>query len=204
MFERCLNIRYTHIENAGDYALDYKCGTLYIYFEHSNGGEDWRNNFDFPAKPYRRMGTSIWLAHRGFLRVWKSMEEHLAEHIKDPVFKNIITVGYSHGGALATLCHEYIWYNRKDLRESISGYGFGAPRVIWGATSGLYQKRWERFTVVRNIDDAVTHLPPAALGYFHVGKMLEVGERAKYTAIDAHRSENILRELCAYENKGAN
>ncbi|MBQ8658695.1 MAG: hypothetical protein IJ506_06125, partial [Clostridia bacterium] len=53
--------------------------------------------------------------------------------------------------------------------------------------------------LVRNIDDIVTHLPPAVLGYSHVGKLLEIGKKGKYTAVEAHLSENILAELKAYE-----
>jgi hypothetical protein len=55
--------------------------------------------------------------------------------------------------------------------------------------------RWERFTVIRNIDDIVTHLPPRALGYTHVGHVLEIGEKGTYSRVDAHRPENILAEL---------
>ena len=195
LFKRCLDIKYIHVENAGDYALDYKCGTLYIYFQHSSGIEDWKNNIDFPAKPYERMGKNVWFAHRGFLKVWKSMEPHLERYVKDRRYKNIITVGYSHGAALAALCHEYVWFNRPDLRGTLEGYGFGSPRVLWGLPSLPYKYRWERFCVIRNIDDLVTHLPPAAFGYFHVGKVREVGERDKYSSIDAHRPESYIREL---------
>ena len=56
-------------------------------------------------------------------------------------------------------------------------------------------------TVVRNIDDIVTHLPPKILGFTHVGKMLEIGKRGKYSSVDAHRPENIMRELLEYEKR---
>ena len=123
------------------------------------------------------------------------MESYLAYAIGDPAIEKIVTVGYSHGAALAVLCHEYIWYHRPDLRETIEGYGFGSPRVIWGALTADLQKRWAGFTIIRNLDDLVTHLPPAFLGYVHVGKMLEIGEEGKYSPADAHREENILKEL---------
>ena len=85
--------------------------------------------------------------------------------------------------------------NRPDLRDTVAGYGFGAPRVIFGALPPQVAKRWEGFTVIRNIDDIVTHLPPASLGYRHVGELLEIGEKGKYSPTDAHRAENILAEL---------
>ena len=110
-------------------------------------------------------------------------------------------VGYSHGAALAALCHEYVWFNRPDLRDSLEGYGFGCPRVFWGVKRQVSRARWEKFLVVRNIDDVVTHLPPAALGFSHVGELLEIGQRGKYGMIAAHRPENILTELRNYENE---
>ena len=115
--------------------------------------------------------------------------------------RKIVTVGYSHGAALAVLCHEYIWFHRPDLRADAEGYGFGCPRVIWGALTVDLQARWEGFTVVRNLDDLVTHMPPVFLGYRHVGGLLEIGKIGKYSAIDAHRAENILSELIIAEKK---
>ena len=102
---------------------------------------------------------------------------------------------YSHGAALAVLCHEYVWYNRPDLRDLICGYGFGCPRVFWGFRTKKRMQRWERFTVIRNVDDIVTHVPPAIWGYSHVGSMIKIGEKGKYSPVDAHRPENIMAEL---------
>lgn len=195
LFYRCLHIPYTHTENGADYATERFGKTLYVYLEGSNGLIDWKNNLDFPATPYRRMGSTVWFAHRGFLKVWKSVEPHLSPLILDTDINRISVVGFSHGAALAVLCHEYVWYHRPDLRQTLQGYGFGCPRVIWGARSEKLRERWENFVVVRNLDDLVTHLPPALLGYYHVGTLLEIGKRGQYSRIDAHRPENILAEL---------
>lgn len=197
LFYRCTHRAYIHVENGGDYATERQGSTLYIYLECSDGMEDWKNNLDFPAKAYCRMGRAVWFAHRGFLKVWKTLEGYLEREIMDSAVQKIVTVGYSHGAALAVLCHEYIWYHRPDLRNVIRGYGFGCPRVIWGFRGSGLRERWERFLVVRNIDDLVTHVPPAILGYFHVGELLCIGEKGKYSPIDAHRPENIQAELCS-------
>jgi hypothetical protein len=199
LFSRCLAADYSHTEGGGDYAIEKSGDTLYLYFEASDGWEDWRSNIAFPAKPYQRMGKTVWLAHGGFLKVWQGILPHVAPLLADPSAARIVTVGYSHGGALAALAHEYVWYHRPDIRHTILGYGFGAPRVLWGIYTKALRERFERFTVVRNTDDAVTHLPPALLGYFHVGKMLKIGEKGKYSSTDAHRPENILRELLLRE-----
>jgi len=194
LFEKCISANYTHVENAGDYAVEKIGADLYIYLERSDGSEDWRNNLNFPRRAYERMGKTVWYAHRGFLKVWKSIEKYIADAVFDPDVKRITVVGYSHGGALAVLCHEYVYFNRPDLRKSLFGYGFGAPRVIWKPSAEIAE-RWDNFTVVRNPDDAVTYLPPEFLGYRHMGAMLNISKKGSYSPIDAHREENILKEL---------
>ena len=145
------------------------------------------------------MKKRIWFAHRGFLRVWKEIEPSLAPEIADKSIEKIVLAGYSHGGALAMLCHEYVWYHRPELRERLEGYGFGAPRVFWGIKTKALKERWTRFLVIRNLDDIITHLPPWILGYSHMGKVLKIGKRGVYTPIQAHLAENILSELEKYE-----
>ena len=201
LFSECVSIPYSAAGCCANYALRRKFNTLYIFFEKSVGAADWKSNIDFPAKPYKRMGKTVWFAHSGFLTVWREVEPMLAAAIADESVRKIIIVGYSHGAAVAVLCHEYVWFNRPDLRGSLEGYGFGCPRVFWGLRYADLMQRWERFTVVRNIDDIVTHVPPFLFGFSHVGKMLKIGKRGKYSRIDAHREENILRELEEYEER---
>ncbi len=198
LFTLCISLPYLQTGVSANYAVKRLGDTLYLFFQASDGKNDWKQNLDFPAKPYKRMGKTVWFAHRGFLRVWKEIEPKLVEDIADKRFRKIVISGYSHGAAIAVLCHEYAWYHRPDIRHTLEGYGFGCPRVLWGIKAPAVKRRWERFTVVRNIDDLVTHLPPALLGYSHVGKMLEIGKKGKYTRIQAHYPENIQTELAVY------
>lgn len=167
-----------------------------MYFEWSNGVEDWLNNFNFPAKPYRDM-ENLWFAHRGFLKVWKSIEPYVAERINDKSIKRFEVVGYSHGAAVALLCFEYVRYNRPDA-EAI-GVGFGSPRVVFGAMRRNVRKRFEGFTVVRNGKDIVTRMPPAILGFRHAGKLLKIG--CPKGLIKDHYPENYKSALWAYEGE---
>lgn len=195
LFLQCIRIKYEKVGVSANYAIKREGSTLYVFFEDSDGKIDWKNNLDFPAKAYKRMEKRIWFAHRGFLRVWKEIEPSLAPEIADKSIEKIVIAGYSHGGALAMLCHEYVWYHRPDLRGNIEGYGFGAPRVFWGIKTKALKERWAGFTVIRNFDDLVTHLPPWIFGYSHVGKMVKIGQRGRYSPIKAHYAENILKEL---------
>lgn len=199
LFSLTLHARYVTVKNDASFAFYQKDGTLYILFEQSRGATDWANNLNFPALPYRDM-PHRWMCHRGFLTVWKSAEPYIAEALRDAPAR-ITVSGYSHGGALAALCHEYIWFHHPEKRDTLAGFGFGAPRVLWRLPGTIWPKeRWRSFTVVRNLDDAVTHLPPALFGYTHVGNMLEIGRKGRYTSIDAHRPEAYKRALEEFVN----
>ncbi|MBQ8320157.1 MAG: hypothetical protein IJX81_04685 [Clostridia bacterium] len=201
LFSTCLYIPYEKVGVSANYKTVKKEGVLYLFFEDSDGKTDWKNNLDFPAKAYKRMGKTVWFAHRGFLKVWKELEPFIAPAVLDKSVSRVVIAGYSHGAALALLCHEYVWYHRPDLKNALEGYGFGCPRVLWGILSPAVRKRWEKFTVIRNLDDFVTHLPPAFLGYSHVGSLLKIGKKGKYAPIEAHYPQNISKELKEYQNK---
>ena len=215
LFRTCLDVKYTTVEDGASFAMFGERGLdgedkLYIFFEKSNGLEDWINNLDFSVREgnsarkhvdgyapavaaYKDMSTR-WYCHGGFLRVWKSIIPYIEDVVADEKFGSATVVGYSHGAALALLCHEYMWFNRPDMRGRIFGYGFGCPRVIYGNV-GRARERWQNFYVVRNIDDLVTHLPPRIMGYRQVGKLINIGRSGRYSPIDAHREENYISEL---------
>ena len=178
--KECLSAVYTQVENAGDYAVKREGNVLKLFFEWSDGKEDWKNNFDFPAKPYKHM-ENLWFCHRGFLKVWKSIEPYIAEEISNPEVNKIEIVGYSHGAAIALLCYEYCIFNRPEC--DVRGAGFGAPRVFWGFVPKSVKARFENFKVVRNGNDIVTHVPPAIFGFRHISKIVEIGESKNKGAI---------------------
>ena len=195
LFNRVLNAKYTTIpESKASFCYEKRGGILYIFFEHSNGITDWKNNFDFPAKPYRDM-ENRWYVHRGFLRVWKSAKEYLKEQICNRGVREIVIVGYSHGAALALLCHEYCVFNRPDIANNIFGFGYGCPRVVHGCLRRKICQRFKHFYVIRNCRDIVTHLPPVLFGFRHVGNIIHIGENASYGPIESHRRENYLAQL---------
>lgn len=199
LFKKVLMVAYTQLEEeTASYAFEVDGPILRIYFEWSNGETDWKNNFDFPAKPYRDM-TDKWYCHRGFLKVWKAIEPHLEGAILNPDIKYIVIAGYSHGGAIAALCHEYCKFHRSDCY--VFGYGFGAPRVVWGHLSDAVKARFYGFYVIRNKGDIVTHLPPVLFGFRHAGWMTKVGEAFRYGPIKAHYPDSYIAELDALDEE---
>lgn len=172
-FNTCARVKYTHVENDGSYAFKREGDKLTFYFQKSNGLRDWWNNFYFPAKPYRDM-RNLWFCHRGFLKVWKSIEPYIAADIADPSVSTIEIIGYSHGGAIAQLCYEYVKFHRPTV--AVTGYGFGSPRVLWGFASKSVKERFKGFVVVRNGHDLITHLPPILFGFRHICEIKKVGK----------------------------
>lgn len=170
-------------KNAGDsvsYAFEEERDHLRIYFQGSSQIADWVRNFLFKKKPYSDMKIP-YKVHGGFLAAWKEVKDIIKQKIEEKgedgnfKFKSITVIGYSHGGALAALCHEFCWYWRNDIKDDLFGFGFEAPRVYGGfKVKKELKERWEHFTVVRTNSDLVTHCPPALFGYCHVGTMLKV------------------------------
>jgi hypothetical protein len=193
-FIKCwfLEKHYLKVENSGSYFIEQNGDCLRIYFEQSNGFVDWVHNLVFPAKPYKRM-KHLWFCHRGFLKVWKSIEPYLADAIANPEVRNIEIVGYSHGAAIALLCYEYCVFNRPDA--DVWGVGFGCPRVFWGFVPKAVKKRFNNFKVVRNGNDIVTHVPPALFGFRHITEIIEIGKNKSEGPIDDHRPKNYLLHL---------
>lgn len=186
LFTNCARrVKYQEIGDNVDYAFVEDGRTLYIYFKGSDSDVDWRHNFSFWKKPYKDM-EKTYRVHGGFMKCWKQVEDIVIEKImsKDAEgtfrWDKIITVGYSHGGALAAFCHECVWFYRADIRDKCWGFGFEAPRVYAGF---LFRKglrdRWQNFRVFRNRQDIVTHVPPRCFGFWHVGKIVKIGGRWK-------------------------
>lgn len=193
------NVKYITVGEDVDYCFKQEGPTLYIYLEPSNGKLDWKHNFMFAKRPYKDMKIP-YRVHRGFLKCWKYIEDIVIEKIKDTSIREIIVVGYSHGGALSMLCHECCWFHRPDIRDNIWGIGFDSPRVYAGfKVKKALKERWAQYIVIRNHTDLVTHVPPFIFGYRHVGKLVKIGKHKKYGFIKSHYQTNILWSLAEFE-----
>lgn len=150
-----------------------------------------------PEKPYKDMPKS-WRVHGGFLKVWKAMQDQIeykvTKHLELHQIKNIVCVGYSHGGALSLLATEDMAFLYGD-RVNVTGYGFGSPRVLWGIVPKTIKNRLKGYKVIRNVSDLVTHVPPALFGFSHGGEVVKLGQRGKYNMIKAHRPESYMTEF---------
>ena len=181
LFKTCdCGISYNNVGDSVSYAFKEEGSHLEIYFQGSSQIADWVRNFLFKKKPYKDMEIP-YKVHGGFLAAWREVKDVIKQKIEEKdengkfKFESITVIGYSHGGALAALCHEFCWFWRNDIKDNIFGFGFEAPRVYGGfKVKKELKERWEHFTVIRTNNDLVTHCPPVIFGYCHVGNMLKV------------------------------
>lgn len=208
LFDNCNSrVQYTTAEREVDYAfVEGANDVLYIYFEPSDGRTDWIVNFSFPRKPYKDMNIP-YRVHGGFLENWKVVEDTVIARVTeknaagDFRWKRVVIIGYSHGGALAALCHECVWFHREDLRDcGLGGISFDGPRVYGGLyVPAALKERWAHFYVIRNHRDIVTHLPPVVLFFRHVGAILPIGAGEDPGLIKAHYPSEIRESLQEFE-----
>ena len=163
LFNLCNNRRdyTTVVPHDKKYEVDYKFiedgETLYIFFEPSDSKTDWKVNFKYWRKPYKDMSVR-YRVHGGFLDSWKLVDDAVGAKIAevgangDYKWHRVVIVVYSHGGALAALCHEFVWYNRADLRANgLIGISFDGPRIYGGfRVPKALRERWAHFYVFRN------------------------------------------------------
>ena len=112
--------------------------TIYLLFAGSNSDIDWKIDFNFPCKPYKRQTTCL-MIHRGFIKAWKSANDIIINKLRDivdfhPGYELFIT-GWSYGGAMAILAGEDYFY-RTGKRSRLITYG--APKIISGTNSVIY------------------------------------------------------------------
>lgn len=193
LFNRCLSADYVTVSNGADVAFQREGDRLYIFFEKSDGTEDWINNLSFCVQPYGEM-EHPWRCHGGFLKVFKSTKGLINEALSDPNICTVTLVGYSHGAALALLAHEYIWFNYPHLSGGLCGYGFGCPRVLYGSIPRCVLMRWSSFMRISHRCDLITHLPPAIFGFHHAGRSIRIGSPMP-SGINAHRPHSYLKAL---------
>lgn len=185
------------IEREQDTEYKYEVdenSTLWISFMGSssvfvkNGGVhiDWKQNFNFIAKPYSRMSTT-WFAHRGFVKKWRIIEKEILNLIKKVNPKNIHITGFSQGAAVATLAHESVWFNFPERRDNLKTTTFASPRVVWFWNCNKVEHRWANVTQVKNKWDIVPSLPPLLFGYRHIGgKTIVLKNKFNLNLIENH------------------
>ena len=166
LFHLCAyDVDYEQVGDSVNYAFQEGVNDLYIFFQGSNSITDWVENFLFSKKVYGEFRV-----HRGFLMAYNQVRSIVLDKIYSKTYDKVIVVGYSHGGALATLCHEDIKYHFPKIE--LHTYAFESPRCVKAKKD--IRKRWNDLCVIRTNQDIVCHCPPKIFGYDDLGTMLKV------------------------------
>lgn len=153
---------------TGGCSVQWRVIDKVLYFQQSNGTEDWKSNFNFRAIEYRD-GLDIVRVHNGFLTEWLSVKEA----VEKCEFTKI--VGYSLGAAIATLCAKS-FYNRTG--ESIDVITFGNPRVYYKPEYRVFMA-FNKAIRYENPRDIVANVPFPWMGFDHVSHRYVLTTKAK-------------------------
>jgi len=195
IFLRTQNIEYVHEGRRFKvgYHIEVMGDTLLIDFKWTDSIWKWFLNFMFWKRPYRDMKVR-WRVHSGFLRSWRIVKPHVAKAIENEEIKKVRVVGYSHGGALAMLCHEFVGFHRPDV--VLEGFAFGAPKVLSRFSNRtVIEERWRTFQVLNVRRDIVGKVPP--FFFRHVGTLtrLEGNVRGRFDSHSHRVYRDALREM---------
>jgi len=155
---------------------------------------DWKQNFNFFAKAYRT-AKPTWLAHRGFIKKWKSIEKDLYFIINKYRPGRISITGFSQGAAIATLAHEAIWFKYPEYRNRLNTVVFGSPRVLWFWNLKKIRERWDHLTRFENGMDIVVGIPWWLMGFRHVGKKAKTNKKPRWPKLSVRDHLNYRKYL---------
>jgi hypothetical protein len=168
---------FTHIADGLSISIGVENGVLWITFPGTSGKQAWLNNFKVWKKPYKRM-RNLWFAHAGFLSIWKALLPEVEEAIHTLLYYKIEVRGFSQGGAVAILCHEWLTYNKQIGKVSnvpVNTVVAGCPRVFSIFGYATTSNRCENVLRIQFRGDGVCSIPPAIFCYRHVGNLVKVG-----------------------------
>jgi pimeloyl-ACP methyl ester carboxylesterase len=185
LFKDCLKGPWQTAGRETKYKVKVEGDTTYLFLSGSSSDINWRDNFSFPAVPYKKQPVP-WRAHGGFVRAWKSARDQILSDIKTD---KVYIAGYSYGAAIAVLAHEDLVFRGLCPRT----FAFGGPRVLWLPRSTI-RDRFQDLTRYSVQGDIVTLVPPWAWGYRHVGGLDKLGPW-RLPCVKSHLQETYRKYL---------
>ena len=167
LFTNCAyKVRYEQIGSEVNYAFVEEKDTLYIYFECSASKQDWKSNFDFKKTLY----DGLFKVHRGFYDCYYQVRNIVLDKAYSKNWKEVVIVGYSHGGALVQFALQDIKWHLPNL--DVKGYAFESPRAL--KVQKELRFYWETLTRIQNNWDLVCHVPPKLFSFDDLGKEIKI------------------------------
>ncbi len=184
-------------------------GVLHIAFRSSMALEnqvDLKYNSKFGLKKVPFLEESNIRVFSGFLEKYSAIRKDVLDRIENTEADRIIFIGHSGGGAIASIAYLDIAHQfpEKDLK----GVVFGPVRTFNSAGYKWFLDYNDRFIRIVNGRDPFSNLPPAFLGYRHVGRLVRIGHRSWYKVFsfkDHHPGyRTSLEELLELEGSDLN
>jgi predicted lipase len=150
--------------------------SVVIAFRGSDSLKDAVVDMKFYKKSIPHFKDRTMRLHSGFVNSYKTV--HLRNEILKlitPDVREIKLTGHSYGAALAALCAADLQYNFPNIDYEV--YLFGCPRIGNSCFSRVYNRNILKTFRIENGNDVVTRLPPAFLGYRHIGIKIHVGKK---------------------------
>lgn len=145
--------------------IDDETRTAWIVFRGTDKHTDWLVNFFFVPLPLPHP-----MAHGGFVLSWKLAKRRFVPWLRSHKgrFDRIFITGHSLGGALALACAYELQDEGFEVAQCIT---VGMPRLYtaWSVKK-VENLLGDRFLRVVKDKDVVPKVPPALLGFRHMGK----------------------------------
>ncbi|WP_146049483.1 lipase family protein [Alkalispirochaeta sphaeroplastigenens] len=152
---------------------------LYVIFRGSQAPGDRTDlgqNLRFlPRRPPFGDQPSVRI-HRGFLEKYLGIRDDLHQALSRDPPGRIVFVGHSGGGALGVIAFYDLVGRLPEIEMSV--VTFGMPRVFNRAGAAWFQEHHSRVLRIVMGRDAIAGVPPAFLGFRHVGRLVRVGDRS--------------------------
>lgn len=152
---------------------------LYIIFRSSRAllrdPEDSFFNRQISLDPVPFLPDTGIEAHRGYIEKYMSVRGYILQELAESNPKEVVLVGYSAGGSIASLAFMDLKHLYPDT--PVNGITFGMVRVFNKEGALWYRSFRDNFIRVVNGRDFIPNLPPALFGYRHIGRLVRIGNR---------------------------
>ncbi len=155
-----------------------------VVFRGTNDLRDWDYNVDC-----RHVQWSVGTVHEGFRKAFDPLWAQIAPRL-DSLDSPFFCAGHSLGGAVATLA--------ASTRPPRATYTYGSP-LVGDTTFATSCAGRSMFRIVNDRDEVPT-VPPAGLGFCHVGELHEIGKDAPHEFFERladHAPINYVHLLAA-------
>lgn len=142
----------------------YNRYTTFIVFRGTSTLTDWKADLNISQE--EMYGDKHVKIHRGFKRQYWSVKDDILKCVEKNLYRPIVVIGHSLGGALAQVCAVDIKMRHNVLCD-ISVFTIGSPRVGNRSFVNLYNKMIKNSYRLKNKGDVITYFPMKS-SYCHV------------------------------------